>query len=149
MLFDTEPFYENITKEFVDIINIVSNKENWPTDNDPEIEEIINKINDVSADKMEKINSLDPMVCLGLMAVLSLPRSIRMLQVIGNEAPIKIKEITNVSILDDEEATAYFATLMQRLQLIIRINLLGRVYSEERRALVIKYIIDGVSNEED
>lgn len=148
MLFDTEPFYENIDKEFIDIINLVSDKESWPTINDPEIEEIILKINSVSLQHVEKLESLSPTVCLGLMAVLSLPRCIRMLQVIGNEAPTKIKEITNVSILDDEDARSYFATLMQRLQLIIRINLLSRVYSEERRALVIKYIIEGAENEE-
>lgn len=148
MLFDTEPFYENIDKEFIDIINLVSDKESWPTIDDPEIEEIIFKINEMSISHIEKLGTVSPTVCLGLMAVLSLPRCIRMLQVIGNEVPEKIKEITNVSILDDEDAKAYFATLMQRLQLIIRINLLGRVYSEDRRALVIKYIIEGAESDE-
>jgi hypothetical protein len=148
VLFDTNPFYENIDKEFIDIISLVSDKESWPTINDPEIEEIIDKLNGMSLNHVDKIKSVSPAVCLGLMAVLSLPRCIRMLQVIGNEVPEKIKEITNVSILDDEDARAYFATLMQRLQLIIRINLLGRVYSEDRRALVIKYIIEGAENDE-
>lgn len=148
MLFDTEPFYENIDKEFIDIIHLVSDKESWPTIDDPEIEEIIFKINEMSLSNLEKLGTVRPTVYLGLMAILSLPRCIRMLQVIGNEVPEKIKEITNVSILDDEDAKAYFATLMQRLQLIIRINLLGKVYSEERRALVIKYIIEGAESEE-
>jgi hypothetical protein len=148
VLFDTQPFYENINEEFMDIISVVSDKEVWPTDKEPDVELIIEQVNAVFPRNIEKLSSLSASVCLGLLAVLSLPRSIRMLQVIGNEAPIKIKEITSLPVINDEEAKTYFSTLMNRLELIMKINLLSRVYSKERRALVMKYILEGVNNED-
>jgi hypothetical protein len=121
-------------------------REDWPSDSEKNIQILINELSITIEDllqrnELEKLKSLDNSTLLGLSALFTFPRTLRLLNIIGNVDPEKISHIANKSLAIDQQSKEFLELLYLRIAYTARTYLMLKIFSKERRTAVYNSIL--------
>jgi hypothetical protein len=112
-------------------------REDWPSDNDAEVEALITAISDQldlmsNKDKLSDLVKVDDATLLGVIAMFSFPRAVRLIQLIGETSSSKLTRIFSKSLITDEQSAKYINILYARISYLSKTYLLFKIFNKER-----------------
>ncbi|MCZ4337814.1 hypothetical protein [Shewanella colwelliana] len=125
-------------------------REDWPSDDEPAVQEAIENVSErlkalIGEGNKDFLNNVDDSTLLSLLAMFSFPRSLRLLQIIGNNSPEKLSSITKEEFISNESSQAYYWLLNSRLYYTARTALLVSIFSRDRIAIVLQTLMDATA----
>ncbi|MDI5833333.1 hypothetical protein OCF84_20585 (plasmid) [Shewanella xiamenensis] len=128
------------------VLNDAKIREDWPSDEDAEVELIIGqiseKLDELKVSKsLEALAQVDDQTLLGVLAMFSFPRAVRMLQIIGEISSSKLTGIMNKRLITDDISAKYLNILYARVRYLAKTHLLFRLFNTERSHEIVKGII--------
>ncbi|GGB52780.1 hypothetical protein GCM10011607_11600 [Shewanella inventionis] len=138
----------NTAKAAVD----ASLREDWPSDEDKDIKELIEDIssalNDITqSNEIEVIKSLDNSTLLGLSALFSFPRTLRLINILGTANPDKLASLTDKSLVVDEESKQFIEMLYVRISYTARTFLMLKIFSSERVKVIFTKLNENIKRQ--
>lgn len=121
-------------------------REDWPSDEDVDVELIIEqiseKLDELKLNKsLEALAQVDDETLLGVLAMFSFPRAVRMIQIIGEISSTKLTGIMNKRLRKDELSTKYVTILYARVQYLAKTQLLFRLFNRQRSFEIVNGIV--------
>ena len=122
-------------------------REDWPADDEEDIQKLISAISIILKEKMiegndQVLSNADNSTLLGLMAMFSFPRALRLLNILGNSSLDKLSSITDPALAVDEQSTAHMQLVFLRISYMARTTLIIRIFSKERTTLVLDALLN-------
>ncbi|WP_229706625.1 type IVB secretion system protein IcmW [Shewanella inventionis] len=127
-------------------------REDWPSDEDKDIKELIEDIssalNDITqSNEIEVIKSLDNSTLLGLSALFSFPRTLRLINILGTANPDKLASLTDKSLVVDEESKQFIEMLYVRISYTARTFLMLKIFSSERVKVIFTKLNENIKRQ--
>jgi hypothetical protein len=112
-------------------------REDWPSDDDAEVEALIIDISEQLSlmshkDSLSDLVKVDDATLLGVIAMFSFPRAVRLIQLIGETSSNKLTRIFSKSLITDEQSAKYINILYARVSYLSKTYLLFKIFNKER-----------------
>jgi len=127
-------------------------REDWPSDENSDIKELIDDISFaldeiMQSNEIEVIKSLDNSTLLGLSALFSFPRTLRLINILGNADPDKLSSLTNRSLAIDEQSRQFIEMLYVRISYTARTCLMIKIFSKERVRVILAKLSENIAKQ--
>lgn len=121
-------------------------REDWPCDEDADVEALITAISDrldeLKANGMlEALVNVDDETLLGLLAMFSFPRAVRVIQLIGERSSSKLTSVLDKKLSKDPQSAKYLNILYARIHYLSKTRLLFKLFNPERSVEITKGIV--------
>lgn len=112
-------------------------REDWPSDDESDVVSIINEISDIldilkAEDKLSRLESVDDATLLGVLAMFSFPRAVRLIQLIGERSSSKLTNVLSKRLVTDDQSEKYLTILYARIVYLSKTQLLSKLFSSQR-----------------
>ncbi|MBE8233233.1 MAG: hypothetical protein HAW67_05805 [Endozoicomonadaceae bacterium] len=128
-----------------DIIQDAAVREDWPCDSEKEVMELIEEISE-QFDIMNNSNDFSALIqsssqdLLGITALLSFPRAVRLISLIGTHSPEKMVDLFDHNHVNSEETSQYLIILSLRVKYLARTLLALRIFGSQRTQEVLELL---------
>tara|TARA_R110002033_G_scaffold135713_3_gene175283 strand:- start:9982 stop:10599 length:618 start_codon:yes stop_codon:yes gene_type:complete len=126
-----------------------SAREDWPCDGDDDIKLLIEDISlaldeIIQSNDIEVIKALDNSNLLGLSALFSFPRTLRLINILGNADPDKLSNLTDRSLAIDEQSRMFLEMLYVRISYTARTCLMFKIFNRERMKIILTKLSENI-----
>ncbi|MBO1897700.1 hypothetical protein HNW13_018335 [Shewanella sp. BF02_Schw] len=124
-------------------------REDWPCDGHDDIKILIEDISlaldeIIQSNDIEVIKALDNSNLLGLSALFSFPRTLRLINILGNADPDKLSSLTDRSLAIDEQSRLFIEMLYVRISYTARTCLMIKIFSRERVKIILSKLSENI-----
>lgn len=112
-------------------------REDWPSDDESEVESLINDISDIldvlkAEERLSQLENVDDATLLGVLAMFSFPRAVRLIQLIGERSSSKLTNVLSKRLVTDEQTEKYLTILYARIVYLSKTQLLSKLFNSQR-----------------
>lgn len=136
-------FLTELDKEVREVVLFLARRESWPVDDDPEIHARVERLSAhlERPGAKERLAAVDPVAMAGLAAMINMPRSFLLLRNLVDQNPAALERIAAPAEAGSIQQV-YQRTVFARISQVARLQLLGRIFSPERRDRLIRILQD-------